>query len=192
MVHAWPGALSVAVRVAAGVKQACCEFLDSQLDPSNCLGIRDFAETHGCADLMQAAEVFSQKHFPEVVQHEEFILLSQGEVEKLIKCDEIQVGAGCPAASRDGPGHPERLAEAPASVAGLRCAPARAPRAPSSSPELHARLIGMCLGSSSPSSLLKCMSPEGKNHWSAQRGLSVNWKGTRFFCRPSTHLTNIF
>lgn len=74
-----------------GVKQACCEFLESQLDPSNCLGIRDFAETHSCVDLMQAAEVFSQKHFPEVVQHEEFILLSQGEVEKLIKCDEIQV-----------------------------------------------------------------------------------------------------
>lgn len=76
---------------ALGVKQACCEFLESQLDPSNCLGIRDFAETHNCVDLMQAAEVFSQKHFPEVVQHEEFILLSQGEVEKLIKCDEIQV-----------------------------------------------------------------------------------------------------
>ena len=65
--------------------------MESQLDPSNCLGIRDFAETHNCVDLMQAAEVFSQKHFPEVVQHEEFILLSQGEVEKLIKCDEIQV-----------------------------------------------------------------------------------------------------
>lgn len=77
-----------------GVKQACCEFLESQLDPSNCLGIRDFAETHNCVDLMQAAEVFGQKHFPEVVQHEEFILLSQGEVEKLIKCDEIQV-QGC-------------------------------------------------------------------------------------------------
>ncbi|NWH36815.1 KLH12 protein, partial [Chloropsis hardwickii] len=74
-----------------GVKQACCEFLESQLDPSNCLGIRDFAETHNCVDLMQAAEIFSQKHFPEVVQHEEFILLNQEEVEKLIKCDEIQV-----------------------------------------------------------------------------------------------------
>nr|XP_033774401.1 kelch-like protein 12 [Geotrypetes seraphini]XP_033774402.1 kelch-like protein 12 [Geotrypetes seraphini] len=74
-----------------GVKQACCEFLESQLDPTNCLGIRDFAETHNCVDLMQAAEVFSQKHFPEVVQHEEFILLQQTEVEKLIKCDEIQV-----------------------------------------------------------------------------------------------------
>lgn len=40
---------------------------------------------------MQAAELFSQKHFAEVVQQEEFMLLSQSEVEKLIKCDEIQV-----------------------------------------------------------------------------------------------------
>ena len=40
---------------------------------------------------MQAAEVFSQKHFPEVVQHEEFLLLNQEEVEKLSMCDEIQV-----------------------------------------------------------------------------------------------------
>nr|WEX30412.1 Kelch-like protein 12-A-3 [Carassius gibelio] len=73
-----------------GVKRACCDFLNSQLDPSNCLGIRDFAETHNCLDLMQAAELFSQKHFAEVVQQEEFMLLSQSEVEKLIKCDEIQ------------------------------------------------------------------------------------------------------
>lgn len=76
---------------SAGVKRACCDFLNSQLDPSNCLGIRDFAETHNCLDLMQAAELFSQKHFAEVVQQEEFMLLSQNEVEKLIKCDEIQV-----------------------------------------------------------------------------------------------------
>ncbi|XP_066421441.1 kelch-like protein 12 isoform X2 [Molothrus aeneus] len=84
-----------------GVKQACCEFLESQLDPSNCLGIRDFAETHNCVDLMQAAEVFSQKHFPEVVQHEEFILLNQEEVEKLIKCDEIQPFIRCSLQCRD-------------------------------------------------------------------------------------------
>lgn len=91
-VYSWSSTLKCSLSVfVLGVKQACCEFLESQLDPSNCLGIRDFAETHNCVDLMQAAEVFSQKHFPEVVQHEEFILLSQGEVEKLIKCDEIQV-----------------------------------------------------------------------------------------------------
>ncbi|XP_056280146.1 kelch-like protein 12 isoform X1 [Pseudoliparis swirei] len=74
-----------------GVKRACCDFLESQLDPTNCLGIRDFAETHNCLDLMQAAELFSKKHFSEVVQHEEYMLLSQTEVEKLTKCDEIQV-----------------------------------------------------------------------------------------------------
>ena len=76
---------------SSGVKRACCDFLEGQLDPTNCLGIRDFAETHNCLDLMQAAELFSQKHFSEVVQHEEFMLLCQAEVEKLIKCDEIQV-----------------------------------------------------------------------------------------------------
>ncbi|TNN73313.1 Kelch-like protein 12 [Liparis tanakae] len=74
-----------------GVKRACCDFLESQLDPTNCLGIRDFAETHNCLDLMQAAELFSKKHFSEVVQHEEYMLLGQTEVEKLTKCDEIQV-----------------------------------------------------------------------------------------------------
>ncbi|XP_035238582.1 kelch-like protein 12 isoform X2 [Anguilla rostrata] len=84
-----------------GVKRACCDFLDSQLDPSNCLGIRDFAETHNCLDLMQAAELFSQKHFAEVVQHEEFMLLSQEEVEKLIKCDEIQPLIRCSLPCRD-------------------------------------------------------------------------------------------
>uniref|UniRef100_S4RKC2 Kelch like family member 12 n=1 Tax=Petromyzon marinus TaxID=7757 RepID=S4RKC2_PETMA len=78
-----------------GVKQACCEFLESQLDPSNCLGIREFAEAHSCMDLQQAAELFSLKHFPDVVYNEEFRLLPlrllpQPEVQKLIKCDEIQ------------------------------------------------------------------------------------------------------
>uniref|UniRef100_A0A8C4QD25 Kelch like family member 12 n=1 Tax=Eptatretus burgeri TaxID=7764 RepID=A0A8C4QD25_EPTBU len=73
-----------------GVKQACCEFLESQLDPSNCLGIREFAEAHNCLDLQQGAELFSLKFFPEVVQHEEFRLLGNNEVEKLICCDEIQ------------------------------------------------------------------------------------------------------
>ncbi|XP_068121599.1 kelch-like protein 12 isoform X2 [Hyperolius riggenbachi] len=84
-----------------GVKQACCDFLESQLDPTNCLGIRDFAETHNCLDLMQAAEVYSQKHFPEVVQHEEFMLLQQEEMEKLIRCDEIQPLIHCSLQCRD-------------------------------------------------------------------------------------------
>merc|ERR1712038_2041762 len=42
-----------------GVKQACSEFLEAQLDPSNCLGIRIFAENHGCEALRQAAEMYT-------------------------------------------------------------------------------------------------------------------------------------
>ncbi|PIK36461.1 putative kelch-like protein 17 isoform X2 [Apostichopus japonicus] len=33
------------------VRDACCRFLATQLTPSNCLGIRRFADTHGCFDL---------------------------------------------------------------------------------------------------------------------------------------------
>lgn len=45
------------------VKQACCEYLQSQLDPSNCIGIRDFADMHGCVDLFNYAENFIEQHF---------------------------------------------------------------------------------------------------------------------------------
>ena len=34
------------------VRDACCEFLQSQLHPTNCLGIRSFADIHGCIDLL--------------------------------------------------------------------------------------------------------------------------------------------
>ena len=30
------------------LQDVCCEFLKRQLDPSNCLGIRAFADTHAC------------------------------------------------------------------------------------------------------------------------------------------------
>jgi len=75
-----------------GVKQACSEFLEKQLDPSNCLGIRIFAENHGCESLRQAAELYSFKHFEDVTQLEEFCTLGLKDVELLLKSDEIQVG----------------------------------------------------------------------------------------------------
>lgn len=30
------------------VRDDCCDYLQSQLDPSNCLGVRDFADIHVC------------------------------------------------------------------------------------------------------------------------------------------------
>ena len=37
------------------VVEACCSFLMKQLHPSNCIGIRQFAEIQGCSDLYKVA-----------------------------------------------------------------------------------------------------------------------------------------
>jgi len=76
-----------------GVKQACSEFLEKQLDPSNCLGIRIFAENHGCESLRQAAELYTFKYFEDVTRLEEFCTLSLKDVESLLRSDEIQAGS---------------------------------------------------------------------------------------------------
>ncbi|CAH2300559.1 kelch 2 isoform X1 [Pelobates cultripes] len=46
------------------VKKTCCEFLESQLHPSNCLGIRAFADMHACTELLNQANTFAV-HFVE-------------------------------------------------------------------------------------------------------------------------------
>lgn len=48
------------------IQETCCEFLKRQLDPSNCLGIRAFADTHACRDLLRVADKFTQHNFQEV------------------------------------------------------------------------------------------------------------------------------
>lgn len=45
------------------VRDACCDYLQTQLDPTNCLGIRDFADLHGCLDLLNYAEAYIEQHF---------------------------------------------------------------------------------------------------------------------------------
>ncbi len=46
--------------------QACCTFLENQLDPSNALGIAAFAEQHHCNNLYKAANEFIDQHFIQV------------------------------------------------------------------------------------------------------------------------------
>jgi kelch-like protein 2/3 len=47
----------------SAVRDACCDFLESQLHPSNCLGIRAFADLHGCLNLLSAADTYVEEHF---------------------------------------------------------------------------------------------------------------------------------
>uniref|UniRef100_A0A3Q3K9S1 BTB domain-containing protein n=1 Tax=Monopterus albus TaxID=43700 RepID=A0A3Q3K9S1_MONAL len=74
-----------------GVRDACCKFLLSQLDPSNCLGIRSFADTHSCSDLLKSAHKYVLQHFVEVSKTEEFMLLPLKQVLDLISSDNLNV-----------------------------------------------------------------------------------------------------
>lgn len=45
------------------VQDACCEFLRSQLHPSNCLGISAFADLHACTELTDYTQMYIEQHF---------------------------------------------------------------------------------------------------------------------------------
>lgn len=45
------------------VRDACCDFLQAQLHPSNCLGIKAFADLHACEELLTYAQVYTEQHF---------------------------------------------------------------------------------------------------------------------------------
>ncbi|KAH8324556.1 hypothetical protein KR074_011067 [Drosophila pseudoananassae] len=73
------------------VRDACCDFLQTQLDASNCLGIREFADLHACVELLNYAETYIEQHFNEVIQFDEFLNLSHEQVISLIGNDRISV-----------------------------------------------------------------------------------------------------
>ena len=73
------------------VRDACCNFLKQQLDPSNCLGFMAFADLHSCPDLFTASQRFAQKHFPEVRVSEEFVHLEASTVIELISSNDLGV-----------------------------------------------------------------------------------------------------
>ncbi|KAM6976655.1 kelch-like protein 3 [Aplochiton taeniatus] len=73
------------------VRQVCCEFLQSQLHPTNCLGIRDFADLHTCTQLFNQSHAYAEQHFCEVMLGEEFLGLSLPQVCSLISSDKLTV-----------------------------------------------------------------------------------------------------
>ncbi|XP_014770021.1 kelch-like protein 2 [Octopus bimaculoides] len=73
------------------VQEACCEFLQSQLHPSNCLGIKDFADLHDCTELLNYTQTYIEQHFSEVVYYDEFLSLTACQVSKLIASDRLTV-----------------------------------------------------------------------------------------------------
>lgn len=73
------------------VKEICCHFLSQQLHSSNCLGISKFAEAYSCQSLTKKSRKYVQDHFQEVIQHEEFLLLSASQLTELLRDDNLNV-----------------------------------------------------------------------------------------------------
>ncbi|KAG7171934.1 Kelch-like protein 17-like 1, partial [Homarus americanus] len=73
------------------VIDACCTFLEQQLEAGNAIGIANFAQQHGCMDLYHKANTFIEQHFSEVSLEEEFLKLSSYQLVNLIQRDELNV-----------------------------------------------------------------------------------------------------
>ena len=73
------------------VRDACCQFLDRNMDETNCLGIHCFAEVHSCTDLMNKAKKFVLKHFQEICEGEEFINISEAKLIEIISSDDLEI-----------------------------------------------------------------------------------------------------
>ena len=75
------------------VRQLCCQFLETQLDPSNCLGIRKFTEAHGCMNFLEVVDNFVLENFREVMKSEEYALLPCELLIKVISSDDLNIVA---------------------------------------------------------------------------------------------------
>jgi len=63
-----------------------------RLHPTNCLGVRTFADQYMCSSLVDSANKYLQKHFKDVMKSEEFLALPPQEVLDILGRDELNVG----------------------------------------------------------------------------------------------------
>ncbi|KAK6018744.1 hypothetical protein OSTOST_15647 [Ostertagia ostertagi] len=57
------------------LQEQCSEFLEKQLNASNCLKIRAFADTYACEELLRCASEFILHNFKDVIGTDEFYRL---------------------------------------------------------------------------------------------------------------------
>ncbi|XP_041055295.1 kelch-like protein 24 isoform X2 [Carcharodon carcharias] len=68
----------------SSLQQGCIEFLETQLDPCNCLGFLSFANLFSIQALSEKSKRFLLERFSDVIQHEEFLQLSKDDL-----CDQL-------------------------------------------------------------------------------------------------------
>lgn len=73
------------------VREACCRFMEGQMDEMNCVGIHCFAEAHSCRDLEKHSMEYILQHFSSVCQQEEFLSLCTDKLTEIIASDHLNV-----------------------------------------------------------------------------------------------------
>lgn len=73
------------------VREICCKFFEMHLDASNCLDIRNFAESNGCLRFVEIVDKFVIEHFSDVVQLEEFLTMPQPLLLKCLASDDLMI-----------------------------------------------------------------------------------------------------
>ncbi|XP_069615502.1 kelch-like protein 35 [Ranitomeya imitator] len=73
------------------LRDECVKFLDSQLDPSNCLGIMKFADMLSIISLSEKSKKLMLECFEEVSCHEEFLELTKEELTEYLSSDNLVV-----------------------------------------------------------------------------------------------------
>ncbi|KAH7935923.1 hypothetical protein HPB52_015178 [Rhipicephalus sanguineus] len=73
------------------ITNACCRFLERQLDPSNCIGIAEFCQQHHIRELQDRAERFAEQHFSMVCRLDEFLSLPWSRLFELLRRDSLNV-----------------------------------------------------------------------------------------------------
>ena len=73
------------------VFDATATFLASQLHPTNCIGIRMFAKSHGSSFLIEAASVYFREHFVDAIKSEEFVNVAAEDLAMLLDSPLVNV-----------------------------------------------------------------------------------------------------
>ncbi|XP_056315925.1 kelch-like protein 30 [Danio aesculapii] len=73
------------------VRSVCCRYLQHQIDATNCLGILEFGEIHGCPEVVAKAWSFLLENFEAVKQHDEFLQLEKDRLVACLKDEDLHV-----------------------------------------------------------------------------------------------------
>ena len=73
------------------LKDACCKYLINALNVGNCLGMQRFAEAYACTELHETITKFVHENFGYVTHNDEFLHLSEYQLNSLLSSDELSV-----------------------------------------------------------------------------------------------------